>query len=66
MPILDFRPKRVEELEALAELLPSVLRQLAAGLRAEGLTDLRSKYDLMREEMDAQRAKWMAEFTNKE
>ena len=57
LPVLKFYPKHVKELEALAELLPSVLRQLAAGMRVEELIDLRSRFDREMDQHDAEIAR---------
>ena len=59
MPFLSVYPKHVSELETMAEQLPSVLRQLAAALRAEGLEDMRSEFDKRREQWDAERLKML-------
>ena len=51
IPLLSFSPKNVADFEKLAELLPAILAELAKQLRAEGLEDLRSKWDISTEEM---------------
>jgi hypothetical protein len=60
LPLLSFYPKNVADLEVLAERLPSILKQLAAGMRAWGLEDLRSDADRRMEEMDAERERFVA------
>lgn len=45
--LVDFYPKKVAELDELAEVLPGLLRMLAAALRVEGLDDLRGEHERM-------------------
>ena len=51
IPLLKFYPKHVDDLGRLADVLPQILREVAAGLREEGRIDLRSESDISYDEM---------------
>lgn len=51
LSLLRFYPKRVGDLELLANELPQLLRETAEAMRREGLDDLRSRWDVTEDEM---------------
>ena len=65
LPLLSFHPKRVDDLEAVINVLPELLRAVIAEMRTAGLDDLRSRFDKMHEEYEREREQWMAEFMAK-
>lgn len=55
LPLLRFYPKNVDDLDRLAEALPSLLHEVAAALRNEGREDLRSEQDRWHDEWEVER-----------
>jgi hypothetical protein len=58
--ILRCHPKSVADIEKFAEDAPALFRAIADELRALGKDDLRSKWDVMKDEMDAERERIIA------